>query len=197
MSERLCFFKQQRQHMGSQRIVIAQNVHPLTQSGRRFFAQLRTFRGNCGKKPLEQNRLIAHRLERGQTETLCDGSELFKINLRCRSDPNAFQQGICRGKELPPPEIFSSPALARIYSVLKSKFENGEIISMASMSAVLLPQEAALLASVLQKPEALRNGDKALADYIERIRSRHELKQSGEDLRKLANRLKETKGYEG
>ena len=65
------------------------------------------------------------------------------------------------------------------------------------MSAVLLPQEAALLASVLQKPEALRNGDKALADYIERIRSRHELKQSGEDLRKLANRLKETKGYEG
>ena len=90
-----------------------------------------------------------------------------------------------------------SPALARIYSVLKSKFENGEIISMASMSAVLLPQEAALLASVLQKPEALRNGDKALADYIERIRSRHELKQSGEDLRKLANRLKETKGYEG
>ena len=108
-----------------------------------------------------------------------------------------LDQGICRGKELPPPEIFSSPALARIYSVLKSKFENGEIISMASMSAVLLPQEAALLASVLQKPEALRNGDKALADYIERIRSRHELKQSGEDLRKLANRLKETKGYEG
>ena len=64
-----------------------------------------------------------------------------------------LDQGICRGKELPPPEIFSSPALARIYSVLKSKFENGEIISMASMSAVLLPQEAALLASVLQKPE--------------------------------------------
>lgn len=61
-----------------------------------------------------------------------------------------LDQGICRGKELPPPEIFSSPALARIYSVLKSKFENGEIISMASMSAVLLPQEAALLASVLQ-----------------------------------------------
>ena len=54
------------------------------------------------------------------------------------------------------------------------------------------------MASVLQKPEALRNGDKALADYIERIRSRHSsLKQSGEDLRKLANRLKETKGYEG
>ena len=108
-----------------------------------------------------------------------------------------LDQGLCRGKELPPPEIFSSPALARIYSVLKEKFENGDIISMASMSAALLPQEAALLASVLQKPEALRNGDKALADYIERVRDRHELKQSDGDLRQLANRLKETKGYEG
>ena len=108
-----------------------------------------------------------------------------------------LDQGLCRGKELPPPEIFSSPALARIYSVLKAKFENNEIISMASMSAALLPPEASLLASVLQKPEALRNGDKALADYIERIRNRHELKQSAGDLRQLANRLKETKGYEG
>ena len=108
-----------------------------------------------------------------------------------------LDQGLCRGKELPPPEIFSSPALARIYSVLKEKFENGDIISMASMSAALLPQEAALLASVLQKPEALRNGDKALADYIERVRDRHELKQSYGDLRQLANKLKETKGYEG
>lgn len=80
--------------------------------------------------------------------------------------------------------------------MLKEKFENGDIISMASMSA-LLPQEAALLASVLQKPEALRNGDKALADYIERVRDRHELKQSDGDLRQLANKLKETKGYEG
>ena len=80
---------------------------------------------------------------------------------------------------------------------IDGKFENGDIISMASMSAALLPQEAALLASVLQKPEALRNGDKALADYIERIKNRHELKQSGGDLRQLANRLKETKGYEG
>ncbi len=108
-----------------------------------------------------------------------------------------LDQGLCRGRELPPPEMFSSPALARIYSVLKGKFENNEMISMASMSAALLPQEASLLASVLQKPEALRNGDKALADYIERLRDRHELKQSAGDLRQLANRLKETKGYEG
>ena len=108
-----------------------------------------------------------------------------------------LDQGLCRGKELPAPEEFSSPALARIYSVMKDKFEKGEVISMASMSAVLLPQEAALLASVLQKPEALRNGERALADYIDRIKQRGELAKSGEDLRALANKYKETKGYEG
>ena len=108
-----------------------------------------------------------------------------------------LDQGICRGKTLPGPEEFSSPVLARIYTALKSKFEKGEIISMATMSAVLLPQEASLLASVLQKPEMLRNGEKALADYISRIKRQNELAHSAEDLRELANRLKETKGYEG
>ena len=108
-----------------------------------------------------------------------------------------LDQGICRGKTLPGPEEFSSPVLARIYTALKSKFEKGEIISMATMSAVLLPQEASLLASVLQKPEMLRTGEKALADYISRIKRQNELAHSAEDLRELANRLKETKGYEG
>ena len=108
-----------------------------------------------------------------------------------------LDQGICRDKALPEPEEFSSPVLARIYSVLKSKFEKGEIISMATVSAVLLPQEASLLASVLQKPEMLRNGEKALSDYIGRIKRQNELAHSAEDLRELANRMKETKGYEG
>ena len=108
-----------------------------------------------------------------------------------------LDQGICRDKALPEPEEFSSPVLARIYSVLKSKFEKGEIISMATVSAVLLPQEASLLASVLQKPELLRNGEKALSDYIGRIKRQDELAHSAEDLHELANRMKETKGYEG
>ena len=108
-----------------------------------------------------------------------------------------LDQGICRGKTLPEPEEFSSAVLAKIYSLLKSKFEKGEIISMATMSAALLPQEASLLAAILQKPEMLRNGEKALADYIGRIKRQNELANSSEDLRALANKLKETKGYEG
>ena len=98
---------------------------------------------------------------------------------------------------MPAPEEFSSPALAQIYSALKTKFENGDIISTASMSATLSPELASLLAGILQKPEALRNGEMALKDYIARIRRQRELAADSADLRRLAERLKETKGYEG
>ena len=108
-----------------------------------------------------------------------------------------LDQGILRGKELPEPEEFSSPALAEIYSALKSKFDNGEIIGTAAMGAVLSPQSASLLAAILQKPEALRNGERALADYIARIRAQRELSGTDEDLRSLAEKLRKTKGYEG
>ena len=81
--------------------------------------------------------------------------------------------------------------------MLKSKFENGDIISTATMSASLTPELASLLAGILQKPEALRNGERALSDYIARIRRQRELADTSADLRQLAERLKETKGYEG
>ena len=108
-----------------------------------------------------------------------------------------LDQGICRGKTLPEPVKFSSPVLAKIYSVLKTKIENGEIISTAAMGAVLSPEESSLLAGIMQKPEVLRNGEKALSDYIERINEQHELSAASEDLLALQKRLKETKGYEG
>ena len=81
--------------------------------------------------------------------------------------------------------------------MLKGKVENGDIVSIASMSAALPPEEVSLLAELLQKPEALRNGDKALADYIERIRQQKELSEPGGDLLSLANKYKKTKGYGG
>lgn len=108
-----------------------------------------------------------------------------------------LDQGLFKGKDLPEPEEFSSPALAQIYSALKTKFENGDIISTATLSATLPPELASLLAGILQKPEALHNGEMALKDYIARIRRQRELAADTADLRRLAERLKETKGYEG
>lgn len=108
-----------------------------------------------------------------------------------------MDQGMFRGKELPQPEDFSSPALASIYSVLKGKLERREIISMATLAAALTPQEVSLLAQIQQKPERLRNGEQALADYIDKIKQQKELSADGDDLRRLADKLKETKGYRG
>ena len=108
-----------------------------------------------------------------------------------------LDQGLFKGRTIPEPEEFSSEVLGRIYSVLKSKFENGEIISTAAMGAALSPQEASLLAWILQKPEALYNGEAALNDYITRIKTQRELKTDGGDLRSYADKLKKTKGYEG
>ncbi len=108
-----------------------------------------------------------------------------------------LDQGLLKGKELPSPEEFTSPVLAKIYSALKEKFEQGGIISTATVSAMLEPKESALLASILQKPEMLRNGEQALNDYITRIRKQKELATAETDLVALANKLKETKGYGG
>ncbi len=108
-----------------------------------------------------------------------------------------LDQGLLKGKELPSPEEFTSPVLAKIYTALKDKFEQGGIISTATVSAVLEPEESALLASILQKPEMLRNGEQALNDYITRIRKQKELATAETDLVALANKLKETKGYGG
>lgn len=98
---------------------------------------------------------------------------------------------------LPAPEEFSSPALGHIYSVLRDKIERGETPSTASLGGALTGQEMSLLVSLLQKPELLSRGDRALADYIKRIRERREQGRQVSDLRALADKLRETKGYEG
>lgn len=98
---------------------------------------------------------------------------------------------------LPAPEEFSSPVLAHIYSALKNRIQRGEAVSAATMGAELSAEEMSLLVKLLQKPELLSKGDRALADYIAKIRERKELETQQTDLRALANKLREKKGYEG
>ncbi len=108
-----------------------------------------------------------------------------------------LEPSLAQSTGLPEPEAFSSQALAHIYSVLKDKIVRGEAVSAATLGGALSGQEMSLLVNILQKPELLSNGEKALADYIERIRDRKELQEQTTDLRALANKLREKKGYEG
>jgi DNA primase len=105
--------------------------------------------------------------------------------------------GLFRGGGRPSPEDFSSPALAKIYAVLLKRSDGGESLGMASLGDALSPEETGLLAGLLQKPEVLSNGPRALRDYIEIIYQRKKLRGGDMDLRDIAKYYKEKKGYGG
>lgn len=108
-----------------------------------------------------------------------------------------LEPALARKLSLPAAEKFSSPALAHIYSAIVQRIETGGSMSTAVLSEMLSGEEMGLLVSLLQKPEALKSGERSLADYIEKINERSALRSGGTDLRELANKLRERKGYEG
>jgi len=104
---------------------------------------------------------------------------------------------LAKGKELPEAEDFSSQALGHIYRAIAERLRSGGSMSTAVLSESLTNDEMGLLVSVLQKPEDLKNGERSIRDYIEKIKQRNEQKAESTDLRALANKLRETKKYEG
>ena len=99
--------------------------------------------------------------------------------------------------ELPPPERFSAPVLGRIYSAILARLRRGDSVSAATLGDSLSGGEVSLLVSILQKPELLSQGESTMRAYINKINKEAELAAGGSDLRALANKLREKKGYEG
>ena len=108
-----------------------------------------------------------------------------------------LEPGLSRNEALPAPEDFSSPALGHIYALLREKARKGEALSTATLGAELSGGEMSLLVQLLQEPELLAQGERAMNDYIERIRERRERKTDAADLRQLSEKLREKKGYKG
>lgn len=108
-------------------------------------------------------------------------------------DPMLF-----RGMDPPGEKDFSSPALWKIFSEIRRLAEGGEHVTPASLSGALTLDESALLTEILQKPESLANGRKALTDYIETMREANRAAGSAPaDLLEMQRKLKEKKGYGG
>lgn len=108
-------------------------------------------------------------------------------------DPTLFRDPASPGEG-----DFSSKELYHIFSELRSRTKSGEPISPAAMGAALSPDEMSLMSSILQKPESTANGRRALEDYIEIMKAENGVAVScQEDLRTIADRLKEKKGYKG
>ena len=100
-------------------------------------------------------------------------------------------------QDLPPPEDFSAPGLGRIYAVLCTHIREGRSVSTDMLAGELSSDELGLLVAILQKPEILSRSRQSVADYIEKIRERKQLRSGGVDLLTLREQLKKKKGYEG
>ena len=108
-----------------------------------------------------------------------------------------LEPSLIRENDLPDAALFSSEALGRIYTILRQKIKEGGAVSISALSGTLSQEEMNLLVNILQKPEVLSSGRRALQDYIARIREQHELEAGGSemDLNALRDRLRERKGY--
>ena len=102
--------------------------------------------------------------------------------------------GLAKKAGLPRPEQFSSPLLGRFYAELLRRIQSGERISLGVLAGQFTAEEMSHFTAVLDAPEDLSNGAKALSDYIDVIAGRE---SDEEDLRALAERYRKTKSYGG
>jgi len=69
------------------------------------------------------------------------------------------------------------------------------VISAATLSEVFTPDEVSHLIRIIQKPEELSNGERALSDYIQILQAEKLHTTSDQDLRAAADLLRARKGY--
>ena len=103
----------------------------------------------------------------------------------------AFDPACAAGIELPSPELFTSPELRKIYTVLTEKVKNGESLNINLLGTLLTQSEISLFTSITQSPGS--SDTAGLQDCIDRLKSLSS--QSEMDLNKLAETLRERKSY--
>jgi DNA primase len=102
--------------------------------------------------------------EEGVIRLLILDNEMFKI-----ADELGFGE-----------EDFTSPFLSKLYGLIRQRRNAGLEISPGSLMAELTDAEASRLSVIIQRPESLPNGNKAMRDYITKIRAER-IKRSAKD----------------
>ena len=116
------------------------------------------------------------------------------LRLLCH-DPTLFH-----GDELAE-EDFSVPQFGKLYTALREQTKNGGAPSIALLQG-FSGEETSLLTETVSEPFDPANADKALADYIEKIKAaklvRMQRGENGEDtMRAFAEEQRKRKGYRG
>jgi len=81
-------------------------------------------------------------------------------------------------------EEFTSPYLAKVYDTVSRRITEGRDTGEALIMSELEANEASRLAVILQRPESLPHSEKAMHEYIEKIRT-EKLKTGDPDMDKL------------
>ena len=91
-------------------------------------------------------------------------------------------------------EDFSSPFLYKIFALIRKKLSEHSDVTPASLCVELTPSESSQLTAILGKPETIAEGEKAMNDYLIKIRYRKIENEATQDLAQLAELIKKKKG---
>ena len=95
------------------------------------------------------------------------------------------------------PEDFTSPFLAKVFTLITERAGDGKQMAVTSFSEALSGAEMSRLTAILQKPEQLSSSEKTMADYIEKIKTEKLIRSDGADLLAVSQKYREKKGYGG
>ena len=93
---------------------------------------------------------------------------------------------------------FTSPFLAKLFSIIMERIGGGETVTEAAIAPLLTSAEASHFSKILARPVSAAQADKALVDYIEKIRSAKKTEITDDDaLIRFSEKQKKTKSYGG
>ncbi|MGE4483570.1 MAG: DNA primase [Oscillospiraceae bacterium] len=94
-------------------------------------------------------------------------------------------------------EDFTAPFLGKVFGIITNNAQEGRQTTIATLTPFFTPAEMSQLTAVLQKPETPGNGETALRDYIEKIKT-EKMKTPGEgDIMAVREKYREKKGFGG
>ena len=94
-------------------------------------------------------------------------------------------------------EDFTSPFLGKIFQIACTRASSGDDPSPAAIAAALEPDEASQFTVLMQKPVSAVNAQKAMADYIDKIKTEKLKSAAGGDLMAVREKLRQKKGLGG
>ncbi len=92
---------------------------------------------------------------------------------------------------------FTSNFLRKTFTLLKERYEKGESLTIPQLASELEPSEISRLTEIIQKPEKAENRERAMTEYINKIRTERMKRDAKENLMALTEKYRQTKGYGG